>query len=131
MCVADELTSKNGLSKEEGLALLKETATDAALVSSGFAINKVSSGVNQLVLSKMGSKVVAKAAEVGVDASLSIYADYIITGDVNLTSEGISQGISIITGISMGKLASAKIETAPAKPDFQRRQRKCQQPSLL
>ncbi|MCQ2789948.1 MAG: hypothetical protein MJ229_06190, partial [bacterium] len=119
--LVDEVTSENGLSKEEGLALLKETATDAALVSSGFAINKVSSGVNELVLTKMGSKVIAKAAEVGADASLGIYADYIITGDVDLTGEGISQGISIITGISMGKLAAGKVKTTkPTQPDFQK-----------
>ena len=119
--LVDEVTSENGLSKEEGLALLKETATDAALISSGFAINKVSNGVNQLVLTKLGSKVVAKTAEVGADAAMGLYADYIITGDIDIQGEGLSQGMAIISGISLGKAAkikSTKVKANGVKTDL-------------
>lgn len=106
---ADELTSGN-IDWDEMAGYLKEGVTDLALYLSGRGINVVSGAVNAEVLSETGSKLLAKLAEIGVDAPMSLMADYIITGDVSLTGEGISQLMAILTGLAGSRIKDYEAE---------------------
>ncbi|MBR5303758.1 MAG: hypothetical protein IKU37_02915, partial [Candidatus Gastranaerophilales bacterium] len=50
-------------------------------------------------------------AEIGVDASLSLLADLVITGEIDLTSEGWSQFLGILTSSTRAKLDNMKTST--------------------
>lgn len=100
----DDISSENGLSKEEAWELTKETITELALLYSGSEINGIASSAKDAVLNATQSKVLAFLAEIGTDASLSLLTDLMITGEVDLTGEGISQLLGIITGIAGAKI---------------------------
>lgn len=100
----DDISSENGLSKEEAWELAKETITEIALLYSGAKINGIASSAKDAVLNATQSKVLAFLAEIGTDASLSLLTDLMITGEIDLTGEGISQLLGIITGIAGAKI---------------------------
>lgn len=102
----DDLASENGLSSEEAWSLMKESITEVALLYSGMKINGVAEGAKGVVLNATQSKALAFMAEIGTDASLSLLTDLMITGEVDLTGEGISQLLGIITGIAGAKIDS-------------------------
>ena len=102
--LVDELSSENGLSKEEGWNLMKETIKEVALLYSGMKINGVANGAKGITLTATQNKALAFMAEIGTDASLSLLTDLMITGDIDFTGEGISQLIGIITGIAGAKV---------------------------
>ena len=97
----DLATNNNFIKGDEEYykGLLKETLTDTALFYSGYKINGISSQFESLI------------AEIGVDASLSLLADLIITGEIDLSGEGISQLLGIFTGKARAKLDSMKANT--------------------
>jgi len=100
----DDLASENGLSKEEAWGLMKESITELALLYSGAKINGVASNVKDVVLTQTQNKALAFLSEIGTDASLSLLSDLVITGEVDLTGEGISQLLGIITGLAGAKV---------------------------
>ncbi len=102
--IIDDLSSENGLSKEETWDLLKETLTEVALLYSGGKINGVATSAKQIVLTSTQSKALAFLAEIGTDASLSLLTDLMITGEIDLTGEGISQLLGILTGVAGAKV---------------------------
>lgn len=116
--LADNLTSENGLSKDEALGLAKESITELALLYSGSKINGVSMGVKNEVLNATQSKALAYASQIGADATLSLLTDLVITGDVNLTGEGISQLMGIITGLAGAKVNSYSKESFDAADEL-------------
>ena len=97
----DLATNNNFIKGDEEYykGLLKETLTDAALFYSGYKINGISSQFDSLI------------AEIGVDASLSLLTDLIITGEIDLAGEGISQLLGIFTGRARAKLDNMKANT--------------------
>lgn len=102
----DDLASENGLSQEEAWSLMKESITEVVLLYSGYKINGVANNAKNIVLSATQNKALAFMSEIGTDASLSLLTDLMITGEIDLTGEGISQLLGIITGI-----AGAKVDT--------------------
>lgn len=104
--LADDLTSENGLSKDEALGLAKESITELALLYSGGKINGISTGIKNEVLNATQSKALAFVSQMGTDAALSLLTDLVITGEVNLTGEGISQLMNIITGLAGARVNS-------------------------
>ncbi len=102
--LVDDLASENGLSKDEAWGLMKESFTELALLYSGAKINGVATNVKDMVLSETQNKALAFLSQIGTDASLSLLTDLMITGEVNLTGEGISQLLGIITGIAGAKV---------------------------
>ncbi|MBR5304310.1 MAG: hypothetical protein IKU37_05735, partial [Candidatus Gastranaerophilales bacterium] len=94
----DLATNNNFIKGDEEYykGLLKETLTDTALFYSGYKINGISSQFESLI------------AEIGVDASLSLLADLVITGEIDLTSEGWSQFLGILTSSTRAKLDNMK-----------------------
>jgi len=100
----DDLASENGLSKDEAWDLMKESVTELALLYSGAKINGVATSVKDVVLTQTQSKALAFLSEIGTDVSLSLLTDFMITGEVDITGEGISQLLGIITGIAGAKV---------------------------
>lgn len=85
-------------------AVFKETIVDALLYFSGKGIGATSSSINADIAKNYG-KALGCLAEIGVDGTLSLMTDLIITGEVDLSNEGISQILGIVSG-----LAGAKVE---------------------
>lgn len=104
--LVDNLASENGLTSDEAWDLMKKTITEIALLYSGAKINGVANKTNAIVLNATQNKTLSFLAEIGTDASLSLLTDLMITGEVNLSGEGLSQLLGIITGI-----AGAKVNT--------------------
>ncbi len=108
----DSWTSENGLTEEHAREIVKEVVIDAALYLSGLAINVVAEGAHTgaaaLMESIGGSEalqtLIGWTAEVGTDTVLSLMSDLVLTGEVDLTSEGISQLLGIISGIAGAKV---------------------------
>ena len=95
----EAITQKGGITEEDKRAIVQELATSAALMATGAGIGKVSSlAYAELVMANC-PRLMALSAKIGTDATLSILADYAITGQVDLTSEGISQLIPVIAGV--------------------------------
>ncbi len=100
----DDLASENGLSKDEAWDLMKESVTELALLYSGAKINGAAANVKDMVLTQTQSKALAFLSEIGTDASLSLLTDLMITGEIDITGEGISQLLGIITGVAGAKV---------------------------
>lgn len=81
----------------------KETFVEGALLASGMGIGKLSSGANASITASTQSKALGTLAEVGIDGTLSLAADFMITGEFNLEQEGFSQLLNILTGIATAK----------------------------
>ena len=83
--------------------MLKELGISLALVSSGMGIGKTSEAAFRALVLKNCPKLLAFASEVGIDATMSIVADYAITGQIDLSGEGIAQLQSILVGFLHAK----------------------------
>lgn len=89
---------------EEYREILKETLTDGALFATGYMIGSGASELNKYIFSNSGSRLLAMAGEVGMDTTLSLLSDLVITGEIDLTGEGLSQFLGILTGCATTKL---------------------------
>ncbi len=117
MEAADDLTSENGMSEQELADLAKETVTEVALQAAGRGINTISEGLGGVVLTKTQSKALSWVAEKGSDVALSLASDLVITGNVDLQGEGLSQALSIVTGILGAKAKTKAIELQKVSVD--------------
>lgn len=95
----EALTQKGGITEEDKKAIVQELATSAALMTTGAGISKVSSLAYAEMVMANCPRLMALSAKIGTDATLSVLAYYAITGQVDLTSEGISQLIPVIAGV--------------------------------
>ncbi|MBP3925067.1 hypothetical protein J6E39_07495 [bacterium] len=101
--IAEDATKPGGITEEDKKAIFKEIATSAALMASGMGIGKISSMAYAELVMQNCPRLAALVSKVGLDASLSVLADYAITGQVDLTSEGISQLIPVLVGLTKTK----------------------------
>lgn len=100
---ATELLTKEGkVTKEEWQELAKEVVISLALTATGMKIGKISEGV-YLAVAKHCPKLIALAAEIGSDATMSLIADLAITGQIDITGEGIAQLQGVLVGILHAK----------------------------
>ncbi len=112
MDLIDSATSEDGLSEEKAKEIFKETVIDAALYLSGRAINGIAESAHLAASAEMAAKGASEAlqklvgwtAEVGTDTALSLLSDLIITGEIDLAGEGLSQLIGILSGIAGAKV---------------------------
>lgn len=102
--IVDGVTSENGLTKEELWAETKDIIIDIALLYAGKGSSKVAGHVNNILRDAGYSKLLANIAELGTDVTLSICSDLILTGEVDLTGEGISQLLGLVTGVAGVKI---------------------------
>ena len=96
-------TSKNNTDTSKYFKIAKDAITDATLMYSGIKIGQGASAIKDLTLTKTGSTLLSSTSEIGVDASLSILSDLILTGEADLKGEGLNQILSAITGIGINK----------------------------
>lgn len=97
--LTEDLTKAGGITEEDKQAITKELVVSTALLTAGAGIGKMSSlAYSELVMANC-PRLIALSAKIGADATMSLLADWVITGHVDLTSEGISQLIPIVTGI--------------------------------
>lgn len=99
----ENYTKAGGPTEKDKQAMLKELAESLAFVGSGTFIGKGSTAAFKALVLNKCPKLLAYASEVGIDAAMSLAADYAITGQINLTGEGIAQLQSILVGIVHAK----------------------------
>ena len=96
-------TQKGGMTQEDKSEILKELSTSIALTGTGMGIGKVSSAMYGQLILKNTPMLLAKVGEIGVDGTMSIISTALITGDIDLKGEGLSQLIPILTGLLKAK----------------------------
>ena len=144
MDLVDNVTDSDGLTKQEISNLALETGFEAVSYGTGRMIGKFTNGLNCIVSNKaanagfgyVGSHISGQAAETGVDAALSLTADfvlaqgqsYITTGQFmdakdywsmeRFLNEGRNQLMGILTGMASSKINAFQqnvITTAQSK----------------
>lgn len=97
----ENYTKKNGPSEAEKREMLTELFQSGLLTITGMGIGRIAESVASRVAIALTKcpKFCAFVTEVGLDASMSLIADLAITGDIDLSSEGIAQLQQIIAGI--------------------------------
>ena len=122
---ADTATNNNDFNQDKAhyKDILKETLTDVALFTAGYAIGGVAGeigewaakGAGKWIASEGGQKFVSIVTELGVDGTLSLLSDMIITGEAltleNVGMETISQLLSVVTGIATARLNKPNTNT--------------------
>ncbi len=107
-------TETGSLSPEDKAAIIKELKESVLLTAAGMGIGKTSAALGKELL-KRCPKFIAFVGEYGSDAAMSLITDMAITGNVDLSGEGIAQLINIATGIRAGKTSGSRTNTASSK----------------
>lgn len=119
--IADELTKKD-ISSERLKELAIELGTNASFVAAGFYAGAAGNAVKTGLLAKNCPKLLAAAADIGTDATLSLISDLMLTGQISLEAEGFSQIMSLVAGhvtkVKTPKLSEHPITTHHKKEDF-------------
>lgn len=96
-------TKQGGMTEEDKSEIIKELSTSVALTATGMGVGKVSSAMYGQLILKNCPMLAAKVLEVGADATLSAVSTAVITGELDLKGEGLSQLIPILTGLLKSK----------------------------
>ncbi len=99
---AEASTKQGGMTEQDKEEIKQEIITSIALLGAGGAISKISGTIGKELI-KRCPKLVAAVGEYGSDAVMSLMADLAITGEIDISGEGISQLINIATGIHAGR----------------------------
>lgn len=100
---AENFTKEGGPTEQDKKEMIQELATAIALTASGMGIGKVSEAAFKMMVMKNCPKLLAWASEIGIDATMSLVADAAITGEIDLSGEGISQLTNVLVGIIRSK----------------------------
>lgn len=96
-------TKQGGMTEEDKSEIIKELSTSIALTATGMGIGKVSSAMYGQLILKNCPMLASKILEIGADATLSAVSTAVITGELDLKGEGLSQLIPILTGLLKSK----------------------------
>lgn len=99
----ENCTKAGGPTEEDKQEMFKELVTIIALVSAGFGSGKISEAAFRMLIIKNSPKLLAYVSELGLDTTMSLVADYAITGEIDLSGEGIAQLQSILVGLAHAK----------------------------
>ena len=99
----ENVLKPGGVTQQDKKEMLQELTDSIMLFSSGVAGGKLAEGVFKAMVLKNCPKLIAFASEVGVDATCSLLSDLAITGQIDLSGEGIAQLQNILTGIILSK----------------------------
>lgn len=102
---AFEEKTKNRPNPEKIKELKQEFITNSLLMATGSSAGKAGATTKALLTAKNCPKLLATAADIGTDATLSLLSDMALTGQISLEGEGFSQIMSLIAG-HKGKLAA-------------------------
>lgn len=115
----ENFTKENGPTEQDKKEMVKELSTAIALTTAGAGIGKVSESAFRILVLKNCPKLLAWSAEIGIDAAMSLAADAAITGDIDVSAEGFSQSLNILTGIIRTKgNFKTYLDTHAGKPEF-------------
>lgn len=96
-------TKQGGMTEEDKSEIIKELSTSVALTATGMGVGKVSSAMYGQLILKNCPMLASKILEIGADATLSAVSTAVITGELDLKGEGLSQLIPILTGLLKSK----------------------------
>lgn len=121
----NEATRKQGLSEEAKQKITQELMTNAALFAVGGVAGKMGSSAKSALLAQKCPTLMACIADIGVDATMSMLGDMVLTGEIDIEGEGLSQIMSILAGHiragKFGKSAISRQDLSPSKnPAFNR-----------
>lgn len=91
-------STKENVSSEKMDELKKEFAQNAALFAVGAGAGKLGSSAKAMLTAKNAPKFVAMIGDIGVDSTVSLIGDLVLTGDLDITGEGFSQVMSLVAG---------------------------------
>ena len=116
----ENYTKPNGPTEEDKKEMLKELVQSGLLTASGIGIGKVAENIAGRVAMTVTKcpKFCAFVTEVGLDATMSLVADYAITGQIDLSGEGIAQLQQLIIGILHAKGVKSYFNKYKTKADF-------------
>lgn len=101
--LSEATSKKGGMTQEDKSEIIKELSTSVALTATGMGIGKVSSAMYGQLILKNCPMLASKILEIGADATLSAVSTSVITGELDLKGEGLSQLIPILTGLLKSK----------------------------
>lgn len=101
--LSEATSKKGGMTQEDKSEIIKELSTSVALTATGMGVGKLSSAMYGQLILKNCPMLAAKVLEVGADATLSAVSTAVITGELDLKGEGLSQLIPILTGLLKSK----------------------------
>lgn len=101
--LSEATTKKGGMTQEDKSEIIKELSTSVALTATGMGVGKVSSAMYGQLILKNCPMLASKILEIGADATLSAVSTAVITGELDLKGEGLSQLIPILTGLLKSK----------------------------
>ena len=113
---ANEISRKNP-STDKYKELCEELATNAALFASSAGAAKTGMSAKALLIAKNCPRLVACIADVGLDVTLSLISNKILTGELNLEGESVAQILSILAGhYKAGRFGKGKISRQDLDP---------------
>lgn len=101
--LSEATSKKGGMTEEDKSEIIKELSTSVALTATGMGVGKVSSAMYGQLILKNCPMLASKILEIGADATLSAVSTAVITGELDLKGEGLSQLIPILTGLLKSK----------------------------
>lgn len=105
----NESTRKEGLTQEAKQKITQELMTNAALFAVGGAAGKMGSAAKAALLAKNCPTLMACIADIGLDATISLIGDMVLTGEVDIEGEGLSQLMSVLAGhVRAGKFGKTR-----------------------
>lgn len=93
----NEATKQNA-SPEKMAELKNEFAQNVELFAVGAGAGKLGSSAKAMLTAKNAPKFVAMIGDIGVDSTVSLIGDLVLTGQLDITGEGFSQVMSLIAG---------------------------------
>lgn len=106
--IIENSTKEGGMTEEDKEAIKEELLQNAALFVVSYGAGVAGGSAKAALLAKNCPKLVALAADIGLDSTISLIGDLAITGQIDLTAEGVSQLIAQLTGV-MAQKAAAKL----------------------
>ena len=91
-------STKQNASPEKMNELKKEFAQNVELFAVGAGAGKLGSSAKTMLTAKNAPKFVAMIGDIGVDSTVSLIGDLVLTGQLDITGEGFSQVMSLIAG---------------------------------
>ena len=91
-------STKQNASPEKMNELKKEFAQNVALFAVGAGAGKLGSSAKAMLTANNAPKFVAMIGDIGVDSTVSLIGDLVLTGQLDITGEGFSQVMSLIAG---------------------------------
>lgn len=101
--LSEATSKKGGMTQEDKSEIIKELSTSVVLTATGMGVGKVSSAMYGQLILKNCPMLASKILEIGADATLSAVSTAVITGELDLKGEGLSQLIPILTGLLKSK----------------------------